>query len=142
MACTEASITIPASLQPVVQHTLDCITRSYQHPPEPLLDPHQAPHPGMHPPAGPGSECLVSAAEEPVLLDEAWQCLAELLCEEDSWAAGVGEAWLYQLLIHAAEQRIAHPHQPAHSQQQGEEHSDVDDYDYPTSPGRSPQRQG
>lgn len=146
MACTEASVTIPTSLQPVVQHTLDCISRSYQQPPDLLLDPHQPLHPGTHPPAGPGSEDLVGSEEEPVMLDEAWQCLAELLCEEDRWAAGVGEAWLYRLLTHAAEQRMAHPQQheqrqDAHSQQQGKQHSDGDQYNYPASPGSSPLRQ-
>lgn len=146
MACTEASITIPTSLQPVVQHTLDCINRSYQQPPDLPLDPHQAPHPGMHPPAGPVSVDLVGSEEEPVMLDEAWQCLAELLCEQDRWAAGVGEAWLYRLLTHAAEQRMAYPqeleqHQDAHSQQQDKHHPDIDEHDYPASPGRAPLRQ-
>lgn len=149
MACTEASVAIPTSLQPVVQHTLDCITRSYASYQQPS-DPHQAPPQGMHRPARSSLEDLACSEEAPVVLDEAWQCLAELLCDEDSWAGSVGEAWLYSLLIQAAEQHMAYPHphsqtphdphhQDAQHQQHGEQSSDVDDY--PPSPGRSHQRQ-
>ena len=143
MACTEASTAVPASLQPAVQHTLDCISSAYQQPPDPILDPNQAPPApgtiGQHRPAGSSSSVLVSPEEEPVALDEAWLCLAELLCEEDSWAASVGESWLYRLLIEAAEHHMQHPEQQqgAHNYQQGKQYFDAEEYDYPASPGRS-----
>ena len=147
MACTEASTAVPASLQPAVQHTLDCISSAYQQPPDPTLGPHQAPPApgtiGRHRSAGSSSSVLASPEEEPVALDEAWLCLAELLCEEDSWASSVGESWLYRLLIEAAEHHMQHPEQQqgAHNYQQDEDHFDTEEYDYPASPGRSHCRQ-
>lgn len=145
MACTDASTAVPASLQPVVQHTLDCISGAYQHPPERApLDPDNAPPPtSHHRPSDSSSSVLVSAEEEPVALDEAWLCLAELLCDEDSWALSVGESWLYRLLVEAAEQHMQHPQQQqeAHSYQQGEQYFDAEDFDYPTSPGRAHHRE-
>ena len=146
MACTEASTAVPASLQPVVQHTLDCISSAYLQPPDPTPHPNQAPTPpgttSWHQPAGFSSSVLVSPEEEPVVLDEAWLCLAELLCEEDSWAASVGESWLYRLLIEAAEQHMQHSkeQQVAHNYQQGEQYFDAEEYEYPASPGRAHHR--
>lgn len=146
MACTEASTAVPASLQPVVQHTLDCISSAYhQQPPDPAyLDPDKAPLPtSHHQPSDSLSSVLVSAEEEPVALDEAWLCLAELLCDEDSWARSVGESWLYKLLVEAAEQLMQHPEQQqeGHSSQQGEQYFDAEDFDYPMSPGRAHHRE-
>ena len=142
MACTEASTAVPPSLQPVVQHTLDCISSAYQQPPDPTPDSNQAPTPpgttSRHRPAGSSSSVPVSPEEEPIALDEAWLCLAELLCEEDSWAASVGESWLYRLLVQAAEQHMQHCEQQpgAHNYQQGEQYFDAEEYDYPPSPER------
>ena len=145
MACTEASSAVPASLQPVVQHTLDCISGAYQQPPDTTPpDPDKAPPPSSHhQPSDSSSSVLVSAEEEPVALDEAWLCLAELLCDEDSWALSVGESWLYRLLVEAAEQHMQHPQQQqeAHSHQQGEQYFGAKDFDYPTSPGRAYHRE-
>lgn len=144
MACIEGSTAVPASLEPVVQHTLDCISSAYQQIPDPTLDPNQAPaSPGTIRPAGSSSPVPVSPEEEPVALDEAWLCLAELLCEEDSWAASVGESWLYRLLIEAAEQHMQHPQQQqsAHIHQQAEQYFDAEEYEYAASPGRPHRRE-
>ena len=145
MACTDASTAVPASLQPIVQHTLHCISSAYQQPPDPALDPDKAPPPTSHhhQQSDSSSSVLVSAEEEPVALDEAWLCLAELLCDEDSWAVSVGENWLYKLLVQAAEQHMQHPEQQQKAQryQQGEQYFDAEDFDYPTSPGRAYHRE-
>ena len=149
MACTEASTAVPASLQPVVQHTLDCISSAYQQPPDPTQDPDQAPpNPGtisQHQPAGSSSSVSQSIIpqEEPITLDGAWLCLAELLCEEDSWAASVGESWLYRLLIEAAEQHMQHleQQQGAHNHQQAEQYFDAEEYEYPAFSQRANHRE-
>ena len=147
MACTEASTSNPVSLQPAKQHTLSCIRSAHRQPPDPLSDPQQAPSPGTRPhhqSTGSSSSVLVSGEEEPVALDEAWQCLAELLCEEDSWAGSVGQSWLYSLLTEAAEQHMTHTeqhaqHQDMQSYESRQQYSD-DDLDYPDSPGALHQR--
>lgn len=135
MACAESGNVIPLSLQPAVQHTLDCIRRPYQTPGEDPSDPTQAPsHTNLPADQNPASSVPASQEEEEqVALDEAWQYLAELLCEQDPWAAGVGQTWLYQLLTEAAEQHLAHPeHQSQHAI-----HPQSDDDGYPMSPGMS-----
>ena len=100
LACAEADSVIPASLQPAVQHTLDCIRRPYQ------TDPLDAP-PNRNQDA---PSLIIPSQNEAaaVGLDEAWQYLGELLCEQDSWAAGVGQTWLYNLLTEAANQHLTH----------------------------------
>ena len=141
MACTEASTSNPVSLQHAVQHTLACIRSAHQQPLEPLPDPQQAPSPGTRPrhqSTGSSSSVLVSGEEEPIALDEAWQCLAELLCEEDSWAGSVGQNWLYTLLTEAAEQHMTHT-EDKQSYDSGQQYSD-DDLAYPDSPGAVFQR--
>ena len=140
MACAESGNIIPLSLQPAVQHTLDCIRRPYQTPLEPPNKPNQVPSQADLPAGQDPASSSVSAGqeeEEQVALDDAWQYLAELLCEQDSWAAGVGQNWLYQLLTEAAEQHMAHPerHSQHHLQSQSDQYSDDDDY--PLSPGMS-----
>lgn len=135
MACAESGNVIPLSLQPAVQHTLDCIRRPYQTPLEVSSDATQTPShtdlPGGQDPAS--SVAASQEEEEQVALDEAWQYLAELLCEQDSWAAGVGQTWLYQLLTEAADQHLAH----LEHQSQQAIHPQSDDNGYPMSPGMS-----
>ena len=142
LACTEGSTAIPISLQPAVQHTLECIRRPYQHHPDPSSDPYLTPHPALathHHATGSSSSVIINTEQEPVSLDEAWQCLAELLCEEDSWAVSVGQSWLYILLTEAAEQHMTHPeHQlrqeDMQSHAQSQQGYGSSDYDYPASP--------
>lgn len=140
MTCAESGNIIPLSLQPAVQHTLDCIRRYYQTPLKPPDEPNQVPSQADLPAGQDPASSSVPAGqeeEEQVALDDAWQYLAELLCEQDSWAAGVGQNWLYQLLTEAAEQHMAHfEHQSQHHlQSQSDQYSDDDDY--PMSPGIS-----
>ncbi len=145
LACAEAGNIIPTSLQPAVQHTLDCIRRPYQTPQKPSAASSQTSDISLSdlPAAAQGSASSSlppgQHQEEAVDLDEAWQYLAELLCEADKWAAGVGQTWLYKLLTEAAHQHMARPEhqsQPSLANQSGEY---FDEDDYPSSPGMSHQ---
>ena len=100
VTCTGPDNTIPASLQPAVDHTLDCIRRPYLSAPRSGDAPQQ-----LAGPADIQQESMMQL-EEHIQLDEAWQSLAELLCDEDDYAAAVGQMWLYKLLVQAADQHM------------------------------------
>ena len=100
LMCGGPDNTIPASLQALVDHTLHCLRRPYMSTDSRTAD-QQAQAPGLHEKAQP-------QAEGHVALDEAWQCLAELVCEEDDYAASVGQAWLYRLLVEAVHCHMSH----------------------------------
>ena len=99
LTCGGPDNTIPASVQAIVDHTLHCVRGPYLST-DPGSAEQQAQAARLH-------EDAQSQAEGHMALDEAWQCLAELLCDEDDYAASVGQTWLYKLLVEAANCHMA-----------------------------------
>lgn len=125
LTCAGPDNTIPASLQAIVDHTFQCVRRPYL-PAAATGGPAAAA--GQHTDALNEAGLQVDeqvAAEESASLDEAWQCLAELLCDEDEYAASVGQTWLYRILVEAADQHIARVNQQFSAvEEPGKQHDD------------------
>lgn len=41
-----------------------------------------------------------------------WTCLVDLLCGSDAWGVRLGQQWLHNLLVTAAETNLVHSHLP------------------------------
>lgn len=119
LACASPDNTIPATLQAIVDHTLQCIRRPYL----PMFAATAEQQADLSEQAVPRPDHSEHTdPQEDLALDEAWQCLAELLCDEDEYAALVGQSWLYRLLTEAAEQRVAQAHQQPTNPEEDLEH--------------------
>ena len=116
LACASPDNTIPATLQAIVDHTLERIRRPYL----PMFAATAEQQADLSEQAVPKPDH--SDPQEDLALDEAWQCLAELLCDEDEYAASVGQSWLYRLLTEAAEHQVAQTDQQSTSPEEDPEH--------------------
>ena len=57
----------------------------------------------QEPPGRPGAELELTGH---------WTCLVDLLCGSDAWGVRLGQQWLHNLLVTAAETDLVHSHLP------------------------------